>query len=198
MSADMKPTSSMRCAITCSSSTSLAAPWLVPTGCRPARWRPGNRGYYSAREFDFSVYEGLRDSALELGRACIHRGHRSFDVLSLLWRGIAGYAQERKARYLVGCSSLTSQSAKEGFDAYRQLQPYLVEASLRTSPVKEFRLPIAGTESAPFLKLARLLRAYLSIGARICGEPAIDRGAPTLGSPGENGKEVRLNEVLPP
>ena len=39
-----------------------------------------NRGYYSEREFAFSVYEGLRDSMLELGRACIvmrnHQGLR--------------------------------------------------------------------------------------------------------------------------
>jgi len=158
------------------SSGAVVGTYRLQTGQMAAR----NHGYYGAREFDFSVYEGLRDSVLELGRACIHRDHRSFAVLSLLWRGIAAYAQERKARYLVGCSSLTSQSAKAGFDAYRQLQPYLVEASLRTSPVEEFRLPIAGTESAPFLKLPRLLRAYLSIGARICGEPAIDRDFKTI------------------
>jgi putative hemolysin len=159
------------------SSGAVVGTYRLQTGLMAAQ----NRGYYSAREFDFSVYEGLRESMLELGRACIHRDHRSFDVLSLLWHGIADYAQERKARYLVGCSSLTSQSAEEGFDAYRQLQPYLAEESLRTSPVKEFRLSIEVTgSSTASVKLPRLLRAYLSIGARVCGEPAIDRDFKTI------------------
>src|SRR5690348_13404628 len=51
-----------------------------------------NLGYYSQREFDFAPYQTLRPRLVELGRACIHREHRSTDVLYLLWRGIAGYA----------------------------------------------------------------------------------------------------------
>ena len=33
-------------------------------------------GYYSEQEFDFQPYELLRSELLELGRACIHSGHR--------------------------------------------------------------------------------------------------------------------------
>src|SRR5215470_820760 len=64
-----------------------------------------NLGYYSAREFDFRPYEPLRDSMIELGRACIHPDHRRYDVLMLLWKAIAAYAGQRHARYLIGCSS---------------------------------------------------------------------------------------------
>ncbi|MGB9419166.1 MAG: GNAT family N-acetyltransferase, partial [Acidobacteriaceae bacterium] len=70
-------------------------------------WR--HRGYYSAREFDFGPYEGLRPHLLELGRACIDREHRSPEVLTLLWRGIAQYAEHHGLRYLIGCSSVPSQ-----------------------------------------------------------------------------------------
>ena len=35
-----------------------------------------NFGYYSAREFDFSPFEPIRGSLVELGRACIHPRHR--------------------------------------------------------------------------------------------------------------------------
>src|SRR6266704_761580 len=66
-----------------------------------------NLGYYSEREFDFCPYEAIRSELVELGRACIHCDHRSTDVLYLLWRGIAGYALRQRARYLIGCSSLT-------------------------------------------------------------------------------------------
>jgi putative hemolysin len=48
-----------------------------------------NAGYYSEREFDFAPYRRLGDSVIELGRACVHRDHRSSELLYLLWRGIA-------------------------------------------------------------------------------------------------------------
>src|SRR6476620_7259278 len=78
-----------------------------------------NLGYYSEREFDFWPYETLRNEILELGRACIHREHRSTDVLYLLWRGIAAYALQCKSRYLIGCSSLTSQDPARGTAVHR-------------------------------------------------------------------------------
>src|ERR1044071_4738206 len=50
-----------------------------------------NIGYYSQREFDFTVYEPWRSEMIELGRACVHKAHRNFNLLHLLWRGIAQY-----------------------------------------------------------------------------------------------------------
>lgn len=140
-----------------------------------------NRGYYSALEFDFSPYEAIRDSLVELGRACIHRRHRSFEVLSLLWRGVAQYALERKARYLIGCSSLTSQCLQEGSDMYWRLQKFLAGPALRTNPWPKFSVPIeAPTSRVAEVNPPRLLRAYLSIGAQICSAPAIDREFGTI------------------
>ena len=104
--------------------------YRLQTGTSAAR----NLGYYSAREFDFSPYESLRSSIVELGRASIHREHRSFQVLSLLWRGIAAYAKECQARYLIGCSSLTSQDPRIGSAMYDSLQRYLADPMLRTTP----------------------------------------------------------------
>jgi putative hemolysin len=40
-----------------------------------------NIGYYSEREFEFTPYKRLADSVIELGRACVHRDHRSSEVL---------------------------------------------------------------------------------------------------------------------
>lgn len=137
-------------------------------------------GYYSEREFDFAPYESVRSEMIELGRACVHKDHRNFNLLHLLWRGIAQYAQERKARYLIGCSSLTSQCPAEGAAMYELLaRKHLVRQELRTTPNREFRLPPSErpvTTSAP----PKLLRAYLSIGAKICGPPAIDREFGTI------------------
>ncbi len=137
-----------------------------------------NFGYYSEQEFKFAPYEPLRRQVLELGRACIDAEHRSFEVLNMLWRGVAVYAQEVGARYLIGCSSLTSQDPAEGWGVYEQLRPFLVEPSLQTVPQPEYFLPPA--RSLAHAKVPRLLRAYLSVGALICGTPALDREFKTI------------------
>jgi putative hemolysin len=140
-----------------------------------------NLGYYSEQEFDFSPYEPIRNSLLELGRACIHREHRSFEVLTLLWNGIASYAFAHNAQYLVGCSSLTSQCLQKGSDLYWRLQKFLVAPILRTRPLPNFRIPItAASPEIPHVNPPRLLSTYLYIGAQICGEPAIDRQFKTI------------------
>jgi putative hemolysin len=155
-----------------------------------------NLGYYSEREFDFAPYEPFRCEMIELGRACVHAAHRNFNLLHMLWRAIAVYATERKARFLIGCSSLSSQDQVEGAEIYRQLRGYLVESTLRTEPRSEFVViggdhadwygarsrtarpgsPIPATAGAS----SRLLRAYLAIGAKICGPPALDREFGTI------------------
>ena len=137
-----------------------------------------NYGYYSEREFDFAPYKSIRDSIIELGRACIHRDHRSKEVLQLLWRGIAGYAVHHGARYLIGCSSLTSQESARGTAVYLALQSYLVEQHLRTVPTEPFTMPLV--RDAADASIPKLLRAYLAIGAKLCGPPAIDREFKTI------------------
>jgi putative hemolysin len=139
----------------------------------------GALGYYSEREFDFGPFEAARAQMLELGRACIHRQHRNFAVLNLLWKGIAAYAREHGARYLLGCSSLTSQDPADGAAAYRRMTLNLAPAHWRTQPLPAFAcaLPPAD-ECTP--RIPRLLSAYLALGAGICGPPAIDREFRTI------------------
>src|SRR5205807_1395763 len=117
----------------------------VPTGEIVGTYRlqtgecaAANIGYYSECEFDFAPYEPLRSEMIELGRACVHADHRNFNLLHLLWRGIAHYAVERNARMLIGCSSISSQSPTDGIAAYEKLQPHLVPQELRTQPRAEF------------------------------------------------------------
>jgi putative hemolysin len=151
--------------------------YRLQTGTSAAR----NLGYYSAREFDFTPYESLRSSIVELGRASIHREHRSFQVLSLLWRGIAAYAKDRKARYLIGCSSLTSQDPQVGSAMYDSLQRHLADPKLRTTPLPDYDMPLLPPESTNArVQPPKLLRTYLSIGANICGRPALDREFKTI------------------
>ena len=139
-----------------------------------------NIGYYCEREFDFAIYEPLRSEMIELGRACVHMAHRNFNLLHMLWRGIARYAVERKARFLVGCSSLTSQDPREGAAVYQQLQrKFLVKPAWQTFPQPIFGFPTPPGSAIP-ATVPKLFRAYLTIGAKICGPPAIDREFGTI------------------
>ena len=152
-----------------------------------------NLGYYSEQEFDFTPYESLRAGTLELGRASIDREHRTPEVLTLLWRGIAQYATDMGLRYLVGCSSLNSKEPREGWHVYRQLEHYRVAAELATLPTAAYACPTeqegASAQPSPAgpdlpeqaqPKVPKLLKTYLAIGARICGPPAWDRDFGTI------------------
>jgi putative hemolysin len=149
------------------------------------RLQPGpkaaaNRGYYSAQEFDLAPFEPVRGELIELGRACVHKQHRNLAVVGLLWRGIAAYAREHGARYLIGCSSLTSQDPVEGATMYRELQrKHLPEPQWRTRPLPEVACPLDRVAEAP-PQVPKLLATYLAIGAKICGPPAIDREFRTI------------------
>lgn len=139
-----------------------------------------NLGYYSEQEFDFSPYESMRSQILELGRACVHKSHRNLACLSLLWKGIAYYARQQGLHYMIGCSSLTSQDPAEGVEVYRMLkEQFHVPADLTTHPHPEYACV---SSEAPIEKpdVPKLLRAYLTVGAKICGAPALDRSFGTI------------------
>ena len=132
-------------------------------------------GFYSAREFEFAPYEAMASSLIELGRACVHQAHRTLAVVSLLWKGIIDYALERHCRYLIGCSSLASQDPALGAAMFHRLRKaHLVSGPFRTSPLAALAIPSDCT-FVPCGPPPKLLRVYLSLGAKICGPPAIDR-----------------------
>lgn len=158
----------------------MVGTYRVQTGAMAA----AGRGFYSAVEFDLShlPLEVLEDS-VELGRACIARAHRNTQVLFLLWKGLAAYVAHNRKRFLFGCCSLTSQDAREG-----RLVMDLLE---RDGHLHEdfYALPRPGFECYPpgfevhepfGVKLPKLFRTYLRIGAKVCGPPAIDRAFKTI------------------
>ena len=174
----------------------IVGTYRMQSGVSAAR----NLGYYSEQEFSFAAYEPLRHGILELGRASIDREHRTPEVLTLLWRGIAQYATNMGLRYLIGCSSLNSQDPAEGWRMYRQLEHYRVPPEFETVPTAAYACPIeqegANTQQSPCQanrfpksspvsatappKVPKLLKTYLAIGARIAGPPAWDREFGTI------------------
>lgn len=152
----------------------IVGTYRMQTGKMAAR----NLGYYSAREFEFTPYNPLRAQLVELGRACIDPAHRKYEVLMLLWKGIARYAVDRNARYMIGCSSISTQDPCLGSAMYAKLQSMLAPEEFRTIPQAAYSFPLSapGADANP----PKLLRTYLSIGARICGPPAMDREFQTI------------------
>ena len=142
-----------------------------------------NLGYYSEQEFNFAPFEPLRAGILELGRASIDREHRTPEVLTLLWRGIAQYATDMGLRYLIGCSSINSKNPAEGWQVYRQLEHYVVPPEFATLPTEAYACSASTGFTEPAaepVKVPKLLKTYLAIGCRIGGPPAWDREFGTI------------------
>ncbi len=171
----------------------IVGTYRMQSGCSAAR----HLGYYSGQEFELGPYEPLRAGILELGRASIDREHRTPEVLTLLWRGIAQYATDMGLRYLIGCSSLNSLDPAEGWRMYRQLENCRVSPEFETMPTAKYACPDEQqgpsaqpqdqqesqplpTEPLNAVKIPRLLKTYLAIGARIAAPPAWDREFGTI------------------
>jgi putative hemolysin len=162
--------------VKCADDHSVVGTYRLQTGLSAAR----NIGYYSEREFDFFPYEPLRSEVLELGRACIDQRHRNTSVLMLLWKAIAQYALQRGCRYLIGCSSLTSQDPIAGSRVFAQMQGFMAPPEMQTVPQKPYAFELCGGHTTEEARIPKLLRAYLATGAQICGPPALDREFRTI------------------
>ena len=135
-------------------------------------------GYYSEQEFDFAPFASVRGQVLELGRACIAAAHRNQTVLALLWKSIISHSRRHGLRYLIGCSSLSSQDEAAALVTYEGLKNnHLADERWRTFPREFCRCRPGPAEP---LAVPRLMAAYLSAGCKICGEPAIDREFGTI------------------
>ena len=151
-------------------SRQVVGTYRLQTGENAANYR----GYYCEQEFDFQPYEPWRSEIVELGRACVHKQHRNLAVLGLLWKGIADYTAEREGRYLIGCSSITAQDPLTGASAFTELcRKHLSAPAWRTRPLPAYECSLQQLAPEP-VKIPKLLRAYLTLGAKICGPPALD------------------------
>lgn len=143
-----------------------------------------NLGFYSAREFDLTGWEFAFPETLELGRACVHREHRNLLVLALLWRGIAEYAVAHRVRYLIGCSSVSGQDEAAAWKLFDELWPKVAAPKpFRCEPWPSYRCRsmVSGQPTEVVaLPVPKLLQAYFSFGAKICGPPARDRDFGTI------------------
>ena len=131
-------------------------------------------GFYSDQEFDLVRLSHLRDRAVELGRSCVHPDHRSGSVIALLWAGLAQYMRQHGYEFIIGCASMSMvDGGHSAASAYTRLcEKYMSPAEYRVFP--RCPLPLHELDRSASPAIPPLIKAYLRVGAWVCGEPAWD------------------------
>ncbi len=140
--------------------------------------------FYSAQEFDLSDLLKRPGVKLELGRACVDSEYRNGVTLALLWKGIHQYAEAVNAQYLFGCSSIPTMNAyvTRQIVRYFQIKGCLEDAGrFRVQPPYRFGAYLLASDHEVAVpediksRIPPLLLSYIKAGARVGGEPALDR-----------------------
>ena len=131
-------------------------------------------GFYSESEFDMGRLLHLRDQIMEVGRACVHPDYRSGATITLLWAGLADFMIRHKVQYLLGCASIPMHDGGQHAAAvFRRLErDRMAPSDWRVFP--HCRLPLEKLTGEDSADIPALIKAYLRIGAVVCGEPAWD------------------------
>ena len=110
---------------------------------------------------------------IEIGRSCVHRDYRTGPAIMLLWAGLAQYMKAHRYGHMVGCASVgLADGGQQAAFVQDAAQRSLASAEHRVFPL--LRFPHEKIERRSHADLPPLLRGYLRLGARICGEPAWD------------------------
>ncbi|WP_144637875.1 GNAT family N-acetyltransferase [Bordetella genomosp. 13] len=131
-------------------------------------------GYYSESEFDLSGLGNLREQLVEVGRSCTHADHRSGAVIMLLWSGLAEFLRRGGYSYLLGCASVSLRDdGVTAAEVWRTVSKHLQDPSTpRVKPLH--RYPVERLNSTLPARVPPLIKGYLKLGAKVCGEPAWD------------------------
>ncbi len=131
-------------------------------------------GFYSQTEFDLSKILATPGRFMEIGRTCVHPDYRNGIALTLLWSGVARYMMTHQFDYLMGCASVPmGQESGMARAVYEQVKgEYLSAPHLRVIP--KYPLPSVPVGALPKVVIPPLLKAYLRLGVKVCGEPCWD------------------------
>lgn len=139
-------------------------------------------GLYTATEFDVRALDVVRPSLVEMGRAVVRADHRNGAVVLLMWAGILAYLDHAGYDFVTGCVSVpvagtadeapgTQIRGVRDFVRRRHAAPYTVHPY---RPVVLDGRTLDDIEPPARVTVPALMRGYLRLGARVCGEPAHD------------------------
>lgn len=130
--------------------------------------------FYSEEEFSLDGLRNLEGPVLEIGRTCVDPAYRNGGTIAVLWSELAEILNEGGYRYLMGCASIPMRDG--GIQAQAVMQRlrerYLCQQNLRAEP--KTPLPPLDVPDNLTAELPPLLKAYMRLGAKVCGEPCWD------------------------
>ena len=139
-------------------------------------------GLYSATEFDITALDALRPSLVEMGRAVVRNDHRNGSVVLMMWTGILAYLDRCGYDYVTGCVSVPVHGIGRPGGQVRGVRDFV--RTRHGAPAQQTVFPyrpvvvdghtLDDIEPPDRPTIPPLMRGYLRLGARICGEPAHD------------------------
>ncbi|WP_225771960.1 GNAT family N-acetyltransferase [Pseudomonas sp. Marseille-Q5115] len=131
-------------------------------------------GFYSEDEFCLHGLQALQGPILEVGRTCVAPGYRNGGTIAVLWSELAEVLNRGGYRYLMGCASVSMRDGGVQAEAVmrRIREGHLCNQNLRAEPRRP--LPALELPANVIAELPPLLKAYLRLGAKICGEACWD------------------------
>lgn len=129
---------------------------------------------YSESEFDLARLQHLLPKTVEIGRSCVHEDYRSGGVIMALWAGLGSYMKQHGYEIMLGCASVPMGDGGHYAASLNRIlqEKYLSSNEYRTFP--KLPLPLDKLNSSLEVEPPPLLKGYLRVGAKICGEPAWD------------------------
>ena len=157
-----------------------------PIGTYRAIGQPGNdpEKMYSAREYYVTGAERYLPRTIEVGRSCVDKDYRNGAVVTLLWNGMAAITMRSGCRYLCGCVSLEDVRPAVAWAVYDNLmEKGLVFPDVHFKARAQFKFPrpdeaeiaaVLADRALVRAAMPPLLKGYITIGAKLLGEPAFD------------------------
>ncbi|MCV7029048.1 GNAT family N-acetyltransferase [Mycobacterium sherrisii] len=142
-------------------------------------------GLYTATEFNLAALDRLRPSLVEMGRAAVRDGHRNGAVVLLMWAGILAYLDRYQYDYVIGCVSVPisgGDADQAPGSQLRGVRDFVLNRHgappehqvIPHRPVLVDGKSLDEIAPPPRPAIPALMRGYLRLGAKVCGEPALD------------------------
>ena len=139
-------------------------------------------GFYSDTEFDLTRLRGIREQVVELGRSCVHPGHRHGGVIMALWAALAEFMTRNGLDTMIGCASIPMVhegphgvvgGGHAAASIWRQVRDkHLASIDFHVRP--RLPLPVDELDSDLMVEPPALIKGYLRMGAKVLGAPAWD------------------------
>jgi putative hemolysin len=134
--------------------------------------------FYSDTEFDLVRLRLLRERMVELGRSCVHPGHRHGGVVLALWGALAEFMVRNQLDTMIGCASIPMLhngvvSGDAAASIWRQVrETHMAPIEYHVTP--RLPLPVAELDDTLDVEPPALIKGYLRLGAKVLGAPAWD------------------------